>query len=326
MSSAENRPLVFVTRKIPQSALQQLENHADLRIHPGPNPPTREELLAGVRGCHGLLSLLSDRIDQEVLDAAGEQLKVIANYAVGFNNIDVSTATERSIAVGNTPDVLTDATADIACGLILSAARCFGKGIQDVKSGGWRTWEPLGWIGRDLKGKTLGIVGMGRIGEAVARRMHFGWDMQVLYTSRSAKPDVEQTLAAKHVDLNSLLEASDVVSLHIPLTDATRDLIGPAELERMKSSAVLVNTARGEVIDQPALIEALSERSIFAAGLDVCTPEPLPLDNPLHQLDNCILLPHVGSATVDTRDAMGQRAVENLVAGLEGRPLPYPVN
>ncbi len=324
------KPTVFIARRIPAIAHHLLEEHCELRVHEGLMPPTREELLAGVQGCSGILSLLSDRIDGEVCEAAGPQLKVISNFAVGYNNMDVPELARRGIAVGNTPDVLTDATADIAVALLLCAARNFGRASQDVRNDVWKTWQPLGWIGKDLVGfgepKKLGIVGMGRIGSAVAKRMHLGWGMQVLYTARSPKPEVDKELSATHVELPKLLEESDFVSLHVPLNDETHHLIGAPELTLMKETAVLVNTARGEIIDQDALTEALLSRSIYAAGLDVCTPEPLPADDRLLQLDNCFLVPHLGSATQATRDAMAERAAKNILAGLQDQPLPYRIS
>lgn len=318
---------IFVCRPIPVIGLEMIVDQGhQLVVHPGALPPTRDELIRGVRGCDAILSLLSDRIDAQVMDAAGLQLKVIANFAVGFNNIDLAEASRRGIRVGNTPDVLTDATADIAVGLALAAARLFGAGIAAAKNGDWKTWEPLGWIGQDLKGKRLGIVGMGRIGMAVAQRLHFGWNMPVLYTARDCKPEAESLLKARHVELERLLAESDIVSLHVPLNDQTRNLISEPQFELMKSTSVLINTARGEIVDQEALVNALSNRRIFAAGLDVCTPEPLPLDHPLHQLENCILLPHIGSATTQARNSMATRAAQNILAGLSDRPLPFPVN
>ncbi len=319
------QPLVYVARTIPEAGIELLQQHADVRLHSGALPPTREELLRGVQGCHGILCLLSDRIDGEVFDAAGEQLRVVSNFAVGYNNIDIAEAKLRGIAVGNTPDVLTDATADIAIALLLAVARRLKESAAAVAEGGWKTWEPTGWIGLDLVGKTIGIVGMGRIGAAVARRLAGGWGMKVVYTARSAKPELDREMSARHVELEELLSISDFVSLHVPLSPATTALIGAEAFTRMKTTAVLINTARGEVVDQTALEVALRERTIFAAGLDVCTPEPLPLDSPLLKLDNCLVLPHIGSATVDARNAMALRAARNVLAGVSGQALPYPV-
>jgi len=319
-------PKVFVARRIPECGLQAIRQVADVRLHEKPLPPTRAELLAGVEGCDGILSLLSDRIDAEVMNAAGPQLKVISNFAVGFNNIDVNQATSRGIAVGNTPDVLTDATADIAVALVLAAARRLREGWQSVVNGGWKTWEPLGWIGQDLAGKTLGIVGMGRIGQAVAQRLVHGWRMQLVYSSREPKPEINRQLGGRHVPLEEVLAVSDFVSVHVALSAQTRHLINAAALNVMKPSAVLVNTARGEIVDQVALEAALRSRRLFAAGLDVCDPEPLPTDHPLLQLDNCLILPHIGSATVTARNAMAERSALNLIAGIQGRALPFAVN
>lgn len=321
----QTRPTVFVARQIPSIGIEALKSVADVRVHDLPLPPTREQLLESVRGCAGILSLLSDRIDGEVFDAAGDQLKVVSNFAVGYNNIDVAEAKRRGIAVGNTPDVLTDATADIAVALMLAAARRLREGWQSVIDGGWKTWEPLGWIGMDLRGKTLGIVGLGRIGQATAERLVRGWGMNLLYTSRSPKPDVERELNGRHVELKELFERSDFISVHVALSAQTRQLINADLLGCMQPSAVLVNTARGEVIDQAALISALRHNNLFAAGLDVCDPEPLPTDHPLLTLPNCIVLPHIGSATVSARNAMSERAARNIVAALKGEPLPFAV-
>lgn len=319
------KPLIYVARKIPEVGLELLRQQTQLRLHEGNMPPTREELLRGIAGCVGILSLLSDRIDSEVFDAAGSDLKVVSNFAVGTNNIDIAEAERRGIAVGNTPDVLTDATADIAVSLLLAVARRMKQGARDVKGGQWKTWEPRGWIGLDLAGKTLGIVGMGRIGEAVARRLWGGWQLKIVYTARQPKLELDSRWGARHVELPELLATSDFVSLHVPLTPETHHLIDARALSLMKPTSVLINTARGEVIEQDALVEALRGGRLFGAGLDVCTPEPLPLDSPLLQLDNCLILPHIGSATVDARNAMAERAASNLLAGIHGEPLPFPV-
>jgi lactate dehydrogenase-like 2-hydroxyacid dehydrogenase len=250
---------------------------------------------------------------------------VVSNFAVGYNNIDIAEARRRGIAVGNTPGVLTEATADIAVALLLAAARRLPEGWQAVKALEWKTWEPLGWMGLDLAGKTLGIVGLGRIGAAVAQRLQGGWGMKVLYTARSTKPEFDQKFGARHVSLNELLRESDFISLHVPLSNETRRLIGTSEFNTMKQTAIVVNTARGEVLDQVALYEALRMRRIFAAGLDVCEPEPLPADSPLRELPNCLIVPHIGSATITARNAMAERSARNLVAGVLGEPLPFPV-
>ncbi len=320
-----SKPLVFVARRIPTVGLNLIAEHAEVRLHEGALPPTRKELLDGVQGCSGLLSLLSDRVDSEVFEAAGEGLKVVSNFAVGYNNIDVAEAKKRGIAVGNTPGVLTEATADIAIALLLAVTRRLPEGWRAVEQHQWKTWEPLGWMGLDLTQKTLGIVGLGRIGSAVAQRLSGGWGMKVLYTSRSSKPDFDRRYAARHVELAELLQESDFVSLHVPLSVETKKLIGAPELALMKQTAVLINTARGEILDQAALYDALHNKRLFGAGLDVCEPEPLPADSPLRQLNNCLIVPHIGSATITARDAMADRAARNLIAGIQGQSLPYAI-
>lgn len=321
-----SKPIVYIARRIPQLGLDMIAAQAEVRLHSGDLPPTRDELLAGVQGCQGVLSLLSDRIDAAVFQAAGPSLKVVSNFAVGYNNIDVAEATRRGIKVGNTPGVLTDATADIAVALLLAVARRLPEGWRAVEQLDWRTWEPLGWIGQDLLEKTVGIVGMGRIGAAVAQRLHGGWRTKILYTARTDKPNLDQQLGAVRVSLETLLRESDFVSVHVPLSAQTQKLIGAAELELMKPTSILINTARGEILDQVALERALREKRIFGAGLDVCEPEPLPSDSPLRQLSNCLIVPHIGSATVAARNAMAERAALNLLAGIAGQPLKYPVN
>ena len=318
------KPKVFVTRQIPEAGLDRLRSACEVTVWPKDLPPRRDQLLEHVRGCAGLLTMLSDKIDGTVLDAAGDGLKVVANYAVGFNNVNVQACEGRGVKVGNTPGILTDATADVAVLLMLAAARCFTPAAASVRDGGWKTWAPLDHLGQELHGKTLGVVGLGRIGRAVAERCRGGWNMDVLFTSRSPKPQVEAATGFRRVDLPDLLDRSDFVSLHCPLTDDTRGLIDAAALARMRPTAVLVNTARGEMVDQAALHAALSDGTIFAAGLDVTDPEPLPTDSPLLDLPNCVVLPHVGSATVHAREGMAVMAAENVLAGIDGRPLPYP--
>jgi len=317
-------PRVFVSRQLPEVGMRRLLHDTNCNVWPDRLPPPRKELLASVVGCGGIISLLSDSIDAEVFDAAGPDLKVVSNFAVGVNNIDLAEAKRRGIAVGNTPDVLTDATADIAVALLLAAARHVKPAADSVRQGAWKTWEPTGWLGSDLIGKTLGIVGMGRIGAAVAKRMAGGWGMQVLYTSRTEK-QLDQLPSAQRVSLEKLLQKSDFVSLHTDLSAETRGLINRDRLALMKPTSVLVNTSRGGVIDQDALVEALATGRLMAAGLDVTDPEPLPPDHPLVGLDNCIILPHIGSATIASRDAMANICVDNLLAGLSGAPLRCPV-
>jgi glyoxylate reductase len=303
---------VFVTRRLPFPALERLKAAHDVDEWPGELPPAPEELRTHARDADGLLSLVTDAIDAAVLDAA-PNLKAIANMAVGTDNVDVATASGRGIAVGNTPGVLTDATADLAFALLLALARRIVPGAAQVRDGEWHTWEPAGDLGADLAGATLGIVGRGRIGQAVARRAG-GFGMEIVHSSRSSG-----------VPLDELLERADFVSLHTPLTDETRGLIGAAALSRMKPTALLINTARGGVVDQDALRTALHEGTIAGAALDVTEPEPLPSDHPLLDAPNLLVVPHVGSATVRTRARMAEMAVENLLAALDGRPMPHPV-
>ncbi len=319
-----SRPKIFVTRRIPEIGLHRLRESCEVDVWEDALPPSHANVMERTRDCVGLLSLLSDRIDVALLDAC-PALRVVANYAVGFDNIDVSACTERGIAVGNTPGVLTEATADLAFCLLIAAARSLGAAERSVRAGEWRTWEPRGFVGRDLTGATLGVIGMGRIGSALARRCHAGWGMRVLYAGPRAKPDVDTALGAQHVPLPQLLGECDFLSLHAPLTTATEHVIDARALALMKPSAVLVNTARGRLVDQTALHEALASGRLFAAGLDVTDPEPLSPDHPLLTLRNCIVVPHVGSATVGARDAMAEIAADNILRGISGEPLRHAV-
>lgn len=303
---------IFVTRRLPFPAMDALRAAHDVREWPGELPPDREALVREAREADALLTLVTDPIDAALLDAC-PRLRAIANLAVGTDNVDTEAAAARGIAVGNTPDVLTDATADLALALLLALARRIVPGAARVRAGEWRTWEPAGDLGADLAGATLGIVGWGRIGQAVARRAE-GFGMDILHSSRSSG-----------VPLDELLARADFVSLHVPLTPETRHLIGARALARMKDTALLVNTARGGVVDQDALRAALHDGAIAGAALDVTEPEPLPVDHPLLDAPNLLVLPHVGSATVRTRARMAEMAVENLLAALDGRPMPHPV-
>ncbi len=317
---------VFVTRQLIEGPLDQLDQTCLVDIWSSQTPPTYEQLCQQVVGCHGLITMITDKVDAHLMDIAGPQLKVICNYGVGFNNIDIPAATQRGIRVGNTPNALTEATADIAAGLILSCARRLQESSASIPRGEWKTWEPLGFLGYDLVGKRLGIVGMGRIGQAVAKRFALGWDMEVVYTSRSPKPEVDQHLKARRVEIDELIETSDVVSVHTNLTDATRGLFNQQTFNAMKPTSIFINTARGSIHNQHDLYEALKGGAIAAAGLDVTDPEPILLSDPLLTLPNCIILPHIGSATYATRTRMAQLTVNNLIAGLNDEPLPCQVN
>jgi lactate dehydrogenase-like 2-hydroxyacid dehydrogenase len=320
------RPRVFIARRIPDEGITPIEQVADATVWPDDLPPPRDVLLEAVAGCDAVLTLLTDRVDDEFLDAAGPQLKVVSNYAVGFDNVDVPACTRRGIPVGNTPGVLTDTTADLAFALMLAAARRLPEGDRYVRDGHWKTWGPLLLLGPDVHGATIGIVGFGRIGQAVARRA-MGFGMTIVYHDvQRAAAAVETAYGAEFLPLEELLARSDFVSLHVNLTDQTRAMIDAEKLGWMKPSAVLVNTSRGPVVDHLALADALRAGTIFAAGLDVTDPEPIPADHPLVGLDNCLVVPHIASASRATRAKMAEMAAANLLAGLRGEPLPTPVN
>lgn len=318
------KPKIFVTRIIPDAGLEILRDFCEVDLWQEELPPRRKELLQHIPGVEGILSLLTDRIDGEMMDRAGKQLRVISNHAVGFDNIDVQAATARNILVGSTPDVLTDATADFAFALLMTAGRRVVEADHYVRDGKWKTWGPMILLGVEMKGATLGLVGFGRIAKAVARRAT-GFDMRVIYYDPSEKTSYPEWNASQ-VDLETLLKESDFISLHTPLTPDTRQLIDAAALSKMKPNAVLINTARGPIVDLEALYAVLKDRRIFAAALDVTEPEPLPMDSPLLTLDNLVLAPHIASASKTTRDKMAKMAAENLIAGLKGERLPNCVN
>ncbi|WNG19359.1 2-hydroxyacid dehydrogenase [Cystobacter fuscus] len=317
-------PRVFVTRHLPGEALARLAVHTSPRVWPEPLPPPPEVLQAEAREAEGLITLLTDRIDEALL-AQAPHLRVVSNVAVGHDNIDVGACTARRIAVGNTPGVLTETTADFAFALLLGLARRVAEADAYVRAGQWRTWEPGLLLGPDVHGATLGIVGLGAIGAAVARRAR-GFGMRLLYVNRRARPELEAELGLTRVDKATLLAQADVVSLHVPLSPETRHWLGRAELAAMKPGALLVNTARGPVVDQSALVDALRSGHLGGAALDVTDPEPLPLDSPLLHLPRVLLAPHIASASHATRGRMASMAVDNLLAALEGRPPPNCVN
>ena len=319
------KPKVFVSRVIPEVGLKRIKDHCDAEVWPDPLPPPYALLRQKVAACDGLVVLLTDKIDAALMDAA-PRLKVVSNYAVGFNNIDIAAATERGICVGNTPGVLTDATADMAFCLLIAAARRVVEGHQYTLAGKWKTWEPLGHLGQDVAGKTLGIVGMGRIGHAMAQRCHAGWEMTILYHDVYKSEKAERDLAAKQVDFDTLLRESDFVSVHADLNEKTRYLFGAEQFKKMKRTAVFINSARGPLVDQKALYDALKSGTIFAAGLDVTDPEPPDPADPLLFLPNCVVAPHIASATVSSRNGMAEIAADNLIAGVRGEPLRAWVN
>lgn len=318
-----DHPRVYVTRHLPQPALDLLARHAQVAVWPGELPPPRAVLMKEVVDSDGLLTLLTDRVDGALLDAA-PRLRIVSNYAVGYDNIDIAAATARRVLIANTPDVLTETTADFTFALMLAAARRVIECEQYVQAGRWRTWGPETLLGRDLYGMTLGIIGLGRIGRAVARRAA-GFDMRVLYYNHRRKLEDEHEGGPIYTPLDRLLAESDFVSLHCPLTDETYHLLDRDALDRLKPDAILVNTARGPLIDTRALIEVLRQKPIIAA-LDVTDPEPLPPGHPLLTLPNTIITPHAASATVRTRTRMALMAVENILAALRGERPPFLVN
>jgi len=315
---------VFVTRKIPEPGLDLLRTFADVEVSPHDRVLTKEEIIAGVKGKDGLLCLLTDTIDRDVIYAE-PNLQMIASYAVGYDNINVAAATERGIPVSNTPGVLTDTTADMAWALLFSVARRIVEGDSFTRAGKFHGWAPLLMLGRDISNKTLGIVGTGRIGTSVAVKSK-GFNMKILYTDDERRNEqLEKELGAKKVQLPELLKTADYVSLHVPLTRSTHHLIGEQELRMMKNTAILINTSRGPVVDEKALIKALKEHWIFGAGLDVYEHEP-EISKELRQLDNVVLQPHIASGTIETRTKMAVMAAENMIAGLKGKIPPNCVN
>ena len=302
-----------------------LREFAELKLWPEPDvPPPYDVLLQEVRDVDGVVCLLTDRIDAGLIGAS-RKLRVISNVAVGYDNINVAAATARSIMVCNTPGVLTETTADLAWALIMAAGRRISEADRYLRAGRWKSWSPQLLLGQDIRGATLGIIGFGRIGQAVGRRAK-GFGMKLVYTDTERQVEVERETGAEFVALPELLRRSDFVSIHTSLTAETRHLIGARELTMMKPTAVLINSARGPIVDEAALAEALREKRIFAAGLDVYESEPLPQDSPLLGLENVVLLPHIGSGSVATRTRMARMAVENMIAGLKGERPPYLVN
>lgn len=318
-----SKPTVFVARRLPADLHLSLAPLTQLSVWPDPSPPPRDALLSAAEKADGLLTMITDRIDEELL-ARAPQLRIVSNMGVGVDNIDVAACTARRIPVGNTPGVLTDATADLAFALLLAAARRLPEAAQFVRNGHWKTWDPNLLLGREVHGATLGIVGLGQIGQAMARRAR-GFAMHILYCGR-ANPEAESQTGARLVSKETLLRQSDYVSLHLPLTRETRHFIGRAELQMMKPSAILINTARGGVVDPQGLREALERGHPAAAALDVTDPEPISAEDPLLRLPNVLVIPHLGSATGETRAQMAQLAIDNLLAGLAGKRLPHSVN
>ncbi len=318
------KPRVYVTRILPKEAMDRINSFCDAKTWDGPLPPPREVLEENVTNIEGLLSLLTDKIDAALMDKA-PKLKVISNYAVGFDNIDIPAATKRGIIVGNTPGVLTGATADLAFALLMAAGRRVVEGDKEVRAGKWKTWGPMTLLGQDIHGATLGIIGLGRIGAAVAQRAK-GFGMKILYYDIIRNEKAEKELGIQYTDLNNLLSQSDFITIHTNLTKETHHLMGAKQFDLMKRTGILVNTSRGPIVDNMALYEALRSKKIAYAALDVTEPEPLPADHPLLTLDNVIVVPHIASASVASRTKMGLMAADNLIAGLKGEMPPNPVN
>jgi glyoxylate reductase len=314
---------IFVTRKIPEGGLQLLKKEHEIEVFPHDRVPTKQEIIKGLRGNDGLLCLLTDPIDRDVIYSE-PKLKMIASYAVGYNNIDIQAATKRGIPVSNTPDVLTDTTAEMAWAILFSVARKIVEGDRFTRAGKFTGWAPMLMLGQDVSNKTLGIIGAGRIGTAFALKSK-GFDMNVLYADEKQNDLLERELSAKKVSFDDLIKKSDYISVHVPLIPSTRHLIGEKELQMMKKNAVLINTSRGPIIDEKALVKALKEKWIFGAGLDVYEYEPS-IEKELLKLDNVVLQPHSASATTETRTKMAIMAAENMMAGLSGKIPPNCIN
>ena len=319
------RPRVFVTRQFFPEALEVLTGAADTEVWPDDEPPTPEQLLEKAGEADGILTNIMDRIDADVFQAA-HRLKVVSQLGVGVDNIDVAEATRRGVLVGNTPGVLAKATADIAFGLLMSAARRISEGDRWLRAGNWKMqYHPMVWLGAEIHGATLGIVGMGQIGVEMAKRAR-GFDLRVIYYSRTRKLELESELGMEYFEPSDLLSTADFVTLHIPLTQETRHFIGERELRLMKPTAILINAARGAVVDSRALYTALKEGWISGAALDVTDPEPILPDDPLLTLDNLVITPHIGSASIDSRRRTCLLAARNVVAGIQGRRLEACAN
>jgi glyoxylate reductase len=318
------RPRIWITGPVADSALEPLRAVAEVSTRNAPERPSDAEMREGARGLTGLVPVNGARVDEGVLDAAGDSLRIVANFAVGYDNVDVPTCTARGILVSNTPDVLVEATADVAFGLILAAARRFGEGEACARDGRWAWAQSLLW-GQDVSGATLGIVGMGRIGAAVARRA-LGFRMRLLYCSRRRKPELEAALGIRFRPFDQLIAEADIISLHCALTPETRHILNADAFARMKPSAIVVNTGRGGLVDQPALIAAVREQRIAGAGLDVTDPEPPSLDDPVLHEPRIVVTPHIGSASVGGRTGMTRVVADNLLAALEGRRPPTLIN
>lgn len=318
------KPKVFVSRVIPDEGLGLIRDECEMDLWEGELPPPHDVLLAHLREKDGLVSLLTDKIDAALMDA-NPRLKVVSNMAVGYDNVDIKAATERGIPVGNTPGVLTDTTSDFAFALLMAAARRVVEGADYARSGKWKTWGPKLLMGQDVHGATLGIVGFGRIGQGMAKRAS-GFDMRILYFDVYRREDLEKSMGVTYADMDTLLGQSDFITIHTDLNEQTRHMFNTPSFAKMKPSAILINTARGPIVDPDALDQALRQGRIRAAALDVTDPEPIPSDSPLLSMPNCLIVPHIASASVATRGKMADMAARNLLAGLSGSRLPTCVN
>jgi lactate dehydrogenase-like 2-hydroxyacid dehydrogenase len=319
-----SKPFVIVTHALPEEWISSIKNECETLIGPENGEGLSPELEMELARAEGLFTLLTDPVNQAILEKA-PNLKVVSNMAVGVDNIDLAACTSRKIPVGHTPGVLTEGTADLSMAILLALARRIPEASRDARKGKWTTWSPTGWLGGDLAGATIGIIGMGKIGQSVAKRAH-GFGMRVIYVSRTSKPEIEKAIGAKMVPFDHLLKTSDYISLHVPLTQETVKMIGRHEINKMKKSAYLINVSRGPVVNTDDLVNALKKNTIAGAALDVTDPEPLPPAHPLYQLPNCLITPHIGSATYNTRRDMTKLACINLLTGLKGERLLHCVN
>ena len=315
---------ILLTHPLPSDWIASLEGRVNLIVGPDEKPGFASNLLEALPRAAGIISLLTARVDESILSRA-PNLHVVSNMAVGVDNIDIPACMRRGIPVGNTPGAMTDATADLTMALLLAAARRLPESSRDAREGRWQTWSPTGWLGADLRGATLGIIGLGKIGRAVAERAR-GFGLRLVYWEPAPSPENEAQTGARYVSFEELLSTSDFVTFHCPLNESTHDLINESALRKMKPTAILVNASRGPIVNTDALVRALSEGWIASAALDVTDPEPLPPSHPLFSMPNCFIAPHIGSATHGTRKQMAEMACENLLAGLEGKRLPNCVN
>jgi glyoxylate reductase len=318
------QPKIYITRRIPESGIKLLQESCDVEIWDSDDVVPRDVFLKAISDKDAVLCLLTDKVDAETMDVA-KSVKIFANMAVGFDNIDVEECTKRGVMASNTPGVLTGTTADFAFTLLMSAARRIREGHEFVQAGKWETWGPLLLMGQDIHHATLGLIGLGRIGTEMARRGQ-GFSMRVLYNDVVRREDLEQELGLEYADFDTVLQESDFVSMHVPYMPATHHLISTEQLAMMKQTAVLINTARGPIVDPQALYTALKSGEIWAAGLDVTDPEPIPMDDPLLTLDNCLIAPHIASASFNTRSDMSELAANNILAALSGERPPTILN